>query len=149
MKGKGKHGYLYPAMPYTSYQYLTEQDMTDLWEFMQSIPAVARRNDENHMMFPSNIRLGLLGWNIVFMDTDPIDYSLPQELEGHVEDVEKWQKGKYWVAGLGHCSECHTPRNIAQALIPERIFQGNLIDAGMRLTLPQQSCTLVVGMKRR
>ncbi|WP_411063970.1 c-type cytochrome [Vibrio rotiferianus] len=128
VKGKGKHGYLYPAMPYTSYQYLTEQDMTDLWEFMQSIPAVARRNDENHMMFPSNIRLGLLGWNIVFMDTDPIDYSLPQELEGHVEDVEKWQKGKYWVAGLGHCSECHTPRNIAQALIPERIFQGNLID---------------------
>ncbi len=45
-----------------------------------------------------------------------------------MDDVEKWQKGKYWVAGLGHCSECHTPRNIAQALIPERIFQGNLID---------------------
>ncbi len=128
VRGKGKHGYLYPAMPYTSYQYLTEQDMVDLWEYMQSIPAVARRNDSNSMLFPSNIRLGLLGWNLVFMDTNPIDYTLPVELEGKVEDVEKWQKGKYWVAGLGHCSECHTPRNIAQALVPERIFQGNLID---------------------
>lgn len=128
VKGKGKEGYLYPAMPYTSYQYLTDQDMIDLWEYMQSIPAVSRRNDDNSMIFPSNIRLGLLGWNIVFMDTAPIDYQVPQELKQSVEDVEKWQQGKYWVAGLGHCSECHTPRNIAQALIPERIFQGNLID---------------------
>ncbi|PTO52182.1 cytochrome C [Vibrio splendidus] len=126
--GKGKNGYLYPAMPYTSYQYLTDQDMVDLWEYMQSITAVPRRNDDNSMMFPSNIRLGLLGWNIVFMDTDPIDYEVPEELKGEIENVGKWQQGKYWVAGLGHCSECHTPRNIAQALIPERIFQGNLID---------------------
>lgn len=126
--GKGKNGYLYPAMPYTSYQYLTDQDMVDLWEYMQSITAVPRRNDDNSMMFPSNIRLGLLGWNIVFMDTDPVDYQVPEELKDKVDDVEKWQQGKYWVAGLGHCSECHTPRNIAQALIPERIFQGNLID---------------------
>ncbi|MCG9640597.1 c-type cytochrome [Vibrio sp. Isolate34] len=126
--GKGKDGYLYPAMPYTSYQYLTDQDMVDLWEYMQSITAVPRRNDDNSMMFPSNIRLGLLGWNIVFMDTDPIDYEVPEELKDKIDNVEKWQQGKYWVAGLGHCSECHTPRNIAQALIPERIFQGNLID---------------------
>ncbi|WP_139684206.1 c-type cytochrome [Vibrio tasmaniensis] len=126
--GKGKNGYLYPAMPYTSYQYLTDQDMLDLWEYMQSITAVPRRNNDNSMMFPSNIRLGLLGWNIVFMDTNPIDYQVPEELKSEVENVEKWQQGKYWVAGLGHCSECHTPRNIAQALIPERIFQGNLID---------------------
>ncbi|MEZ9001454.1 c-type cytochrome [Vibrio splendidus] len=126
--GKGKNGYLYPAMPYTSYQHLTDQDMVDLWEYMQSITAVPRRNDDNSMMFPSNIRLGLLGWNIVFMDTDPIDYEVPEKLKGEIENVDKWQQGKYWVAGLGHCSECHTPRNIAQALIPERIFQGNLID---------------------
>ncbi|MGB1278855.1 MAG: c-type cytochrome, partial [Vibrio cyclitrophicus] len=126
--GKGKEGYLYPAMPYTSYQYLTDQDMVDLWEYMQSITAVPRRNDDNSMMFPSNIRLGLLGWNIVFMDTDPVDYQVPEELKDKVDNVDKWQQGKYWVTGLGHCSECHTPRNIAQALIPERIFQGNLID---------------------
>lgn len=126
--GKGQHGYLYPAMPYTSYQYVTEQDMKDLWEYMQSITAVSRLNDQNQMMFPSNIRLGLLGWNLVFMDTAPLDLTLPSQLNGKVNDVEKWQRGKYLVAGFGHCSECHSPRNIAQAIISERIFQGNIID---------------------
>lgn len=126
--GKGRHGYLYPAMPYTSYQYVREEDMRDMWEYMQSITAVPRRNDDNSMIFPSNIRIGLLSWNIVFMDTNPLSYEVPAEIKDEVDDVEKWQKGKYWVAGLGHCSECHSPRNIAQAIISDRIFQGNLID---------------------
>ncbi|GAD90233.1 hypothetical protein VHA01S_037_00210 [Vibrio halioticoli NBRC 102217] len=126
--GKGRHGYLYPAMPYTSYQYVKEQDMQDMWEYLQSITAVARRNDDNSMMFPSNIRLGLLSWNIVFMDTAPLQYEVPAEIKDSVDDVEKWQQGKYWVAGLGHCSECHSPRNLAQAIISDRIFQGNIID---------------------
>jgi mono/diheme cytochrome c family protein len=99
-----------------------------MWEYMQSIGAVSRRNDANQMMFPSNIRLGLLAWDIVFADRKPMKYEVPAELQNKVEDVEKWQRGKYWVAGLGHCSECHTPRNIAQALDNDRIFQGNLID---------------------
>lgn len=99
-----------------------------MWEYLQSITAVPRRNDDNSMIFPSNIRLGLLSWNIVFMDTNPLSYEVPAEIKESVDDVEKWQKGKYWVAGLGHCSECHSPRNIAQAIIADRIFQGNLID---------------------
>ncbi|WP_261817839.1 c-type cytochrome [Vibrio gallicus] len=126
--GKGRHGYLYPAMPYTSYQHVSEQDMRDMWEYLQSITAVPRRNDDNSMIFPSNIRLGLLGWNVVFMDTAPLSYEVPAELGDTVEDIEKWQQGKYWVAGLGHCSECHSPRNLAQAIISDRIFQGNIID---------------------
>ncbi|MFT5789490.1 MAG: thiosulfate dehydrogenase [Shewanella sp.] len=126
--GKGKHGYLYPAMPYTSYQYLTEQDTQDLWSYLQSITAVPRQNDHNAMIFPSNIRTGLLGWNLVFMDTDPLSYSAPEHVQLNEHELEQWQQGKYWVMGLGHCSECHTPRNLAQALIPENIFQGNIID---------------------
>lgn len=126
--GKGKHGYLYPAMPYTSYQYLKDDDIKILWDYLQSIGAVPRRNDENHMIFPSNIRLGLLSWDLVFMDKTPLNYELPDSLKSSVDDVEKWQKGKYWVMGLGHCSECHTPRNFAQALETDHIFKGNLID---------------------
>ncbi|MGS0692815.1 c-type cytochrome [Shewanella sp. 30m-9] len=126
--GKGKHGYLYPAMPYTSYQYLKEQDTQDLWSYLQSITAVSRQDDKNEMIFPSNIRTGLLAWNLVFMDTKPLSYEPPKHVELNKQELAQWQRGKYWVMGLGHCSECHTPRNIAQALIPERIFQGNLID---------------------
>ncbi|MGF1727497.1 c-type cytochrome [Photobacterium nomapromontoriensis] len=126
--GKGKHGYLYPAMPYTSYQYVTEDNVQALWDYLQTVTAVARRNDENSMIFPSNIRLGLLGWNIVFMDTTPLNLSANLPAGGSTQQAEAWVRGKYLVMGLGHCSECHTPRNIAQALEPKRIFQGNIID---------------------
>ncbi|MCL9781600.1 c-type cytochrome [Vibrio sp. S4M6] len=126
--GKGKHGYLYPAMPYTSYQYINDKDIRALWDYLQTIVAVPRRDDKNDMMFPSNVRLGLLGWNLVFMDTAPLDYQVPNELAKQVDDVEKWQRGKYLAMGLGHCSECHTPRNFAQALESDRLFHGNLID---------------------
>lgn len=126
--GKGKHGYLYPAMPYTSYQYVTEDDVLAMWDYLQSITSVPRRNDDNSMMFPSNIRLGLLGWNIAFMDTAPLDLTSDAPKGGTVEETEIWSRGKYLVMGLGHCSECHTPRNIAQALEADNIFQGNLID---------------------
>ncbi|KJG15986.1 cytochrome-c oxidase, cbb3-type subunit III [Photobacterium angustum] len=119
-KGKGKHGYLYPAMPYSSYQYVTDEDTQALWAYMQSLNFVNTRNEENKMMFPSNIRLGLLGWNIAFLNTDPLQYP--------ADATEQWKRGKYLTMGLGHCSECHTPRNVAQALIEKELFQGNLID---------------------
>lgn len=122
-KGKGKHGYLYPAMPYSSYQYVTDADTQALWAYMQSLNYVNTRNRDNQMMFPSNIRLGLLGWNIAFLNTDPLEYP--------ADSTESWRRGKYLTMGLGHCSECHTPRNIAQALIADKLFQGNLIDGWM------------------
>lgn len=115
-------------MPYTSYQYVTEDDVLAMWDYLQSITSVPRRNDDNSMMFPSNIRLGLLGWNIAFMDTAPLDLTSDAPKGGTVEETEIWSRGKYLVMGLGHCSECHTPRNIAQALEADNIFQGNLID---------------------
>ena len=122
-KGKGKHGYLYPAMPYSSYQHVTDTDTQALWAYMQSLNYVNTRNRDNQMMFPSNIRLGLLGWNIAFLNTDSLEYP--------AENTASWRRGKYLVMGLGHCSECHTPRNVAQALIADKLFQGNLIDGWM------------------
>jgi cbb3-type cytochrome c oxidase subunit III len=126
--GKGKHGYLYPAMPYTSYQYVTEEDVIAIWDYLQSIVAVPRRNDHNSMLFPSNIRLGLQAWNIAFMDTTPLDLTSNIPSDANEQEAAAWKRGKYLVMGLGHCSECHTPRNIAQALESDRMFQGNLID---------------------
>ncbi|WP_341496323.1 cytochrome-c oxidase, cbb3-type subunit III [Photobacterium damselae subsp. damselae] len=119
-KGKGKNGYLYPAMPYSSYQYVTEEDTRAIWTYLQSIVSVNTVNTENKMIFPSNIRLGLLAWNIAFLDTNPLEYPSYRPAT--------WKRGKYLTMGLGHCSECHTPRNIAQALEPKKLFQGNLID---------------------
>lgn len=118
--GVAKHGNLYPAMPYTSYQYVTDEDTQALWAYMQSLTPVNTPNIPNGMVFPTNIRLGMWAWNLVFFDEDKLQYPETQ--------TDTWKRGKYLTMGLGHCAECHTPRNIAQALEKENPFQGNIID---------------------
>tara|TARA_B100001094_G_C18195886_1_gene810908 strand:+ start:10124 stop:12241 length:2118 start_codon:yes stop_codon:yes gene_type:complete len=119
--------WLYPAMPFTSYTYLTDEDMRALWEWSRSLPPVSKPNRSNKMMFPANIRLGLMGWNFLFLDRGELEYDESRS--------EKWRRGKYLVRGFGHCWECHTPRNIAQALDRKKVFQGNYIDGWNALNI--------------
>jgi len=57
-----------------------------------------------NLRFPFNIRLGMRGWNLLFL-TDP----LPAVSVG---SSPAWQRGRYLVDVLGHCGECHTPRGM-------------------------------------
>ena len=118
--GKGKHGYLYPAMPYTSFMYVTDEDIKSIWTFLQSVNPRDRQNVSNTGLFSLNVRFPLGIWSLVFRGDDTLL---------HDDDKSsQWNRGKYLVLGLGHCGECHTPRNVAQAMVWERAFQGNLID---------------------
>jgi thiosulfate dehydrogenase len=119
--------WLYPAMPFTSYTYLSEDDMKALWAWAQSLPPVSKPNRQNRMMFPANIRAGMMGWNFLFLDRGQLEYD---ESRSSV-----WKRGKYLVRGLGHCWECHTPRNLAQALIPKKVFQGSYIEGWNALNI--------------
>ncbi len=50
----------------------------------------------------------MFGWNLLFASRNPF-----------VEDPTKdaaWNRGAYLVEGLGHCGECHTPRNFLSAM---------------------------------
>jgi len=119
-KGKGKHGYLYPAMPYTSFMYVTDEDIKAIWAYLQSVNPRDRKNVSNTGLFSFNVRFPLGIWSLLFRGDDTL-----------VHDDNKssqWNRGKYLVLGLGHCGECHTPRNLVQAMVWERAFQGNLID---------------------
>jgi cbb3-type cytochrome c oxidase subunit III len=119
-KGKGKHGYLYPAMPYTSFKYVTDEDIEAIWAYFQSVSPRDRANVRNTGLFSFDVRFPLAIWSFMFLGSDTL-----------VDDTSKsarWNRGKYLVLGLGHCGECHTPRNLAQAMVWERAFQGNYID---------------------
>src|SRR5581483_11235709 len=39
----------------------------------------------------------------------------------------EWNVGAYLVEGLGHCSACHTPRNMFMAEVAERAYAGGAI----------------------
>lgn len=103
-EGKGKDGEnLYPAMPYNAYVKVSDADMHDLWAYMQTVPAVDNKVVSNQLPFPFNIRLMMMGWNLLFFDKSPF---VP--VAGANEQIDR---GAYLVQGLGHCAACHTAKN--------------------------------------
>ncbi len=105
-RGVAQDGHnLYPAMPYPSFAKIAQNDMRALYAYlMQGVEPVAQPNKPNDMKFPFNIRLGLAGWNMVFLDNQPFRYD--------ASHTPQWNRGAYIVEGLGHCGSCHTPRGI-------------------------------------
>ncbi|SMO99999.1 cytochrome c [Paracoccus laeviglucosivorans] len=115
--GQGSKGLLYPAMPYTAYAKISDQDMQDLWAYMSTVKPVSHAIDENAGMgFPYNQRLAMAGWNMLFFDNSGF--------EAHASADPVVERGRYLVEGAGHCSACHTPRNGLGAEIGAQYLQG-------------------------
>ncbi|WP_196223455.1 cytochrome c [Roseibium sp. RKSG952] len=99
---------LYPAMPYTSYHILTRQETDQIFAYLMSLEPVASQPPANALNFPFNIRPLMFGWNLLFASRAPFG---PDPQKDAV-----WNRGKWISEGLGHCGECHTPRNILGAM---------------------------------
>jgi mono/diheme cytochrome c family protein len=104
-EGIGKDGeYLYPAMPYPWYTKVTRDDVLAIKAYLFSLKPVHAPRQPNHLMFPFNIRLGLLAWNEAFFREGTF-----QPDPGKSPEVNR---GAYLVQGLGHCGECHNGHSI-------------------------------------
>lgn len=101
----GKH--LYPAFPYSSYTRAGVQDILDIEAYIRTLPASAEPNRPHELAFPFSIRRSVGGWKLLFFSDDWV-------VDGDL--TEEQQRGRYLVEGLGHCAECHTPRNALGAL---------------------------------
>ncbi len=103
--GKGKEGEnLYPAMPYNAYVKVSDKDMHDLWMYMRSVKPVRSKVPETQLPFPYNIRLAMMGWNLLFFDNSGFTPDPSQS--------DAWNRGAYLVQGLEHCAACHTAKNL-------------------------------------
>ena len=107
---------LYPAMPYTSYRGMTRADSDAIYAWLMQLRPMKVANKQTALDFPYNIRLGMLGWNLLFL-TD----SLPATSQG---SGSAWQRGRYLVDVLGHCGECHTPRGLLGEMELSRSLTG-------------------------
>lgn len=103
----------YPAFPYASYARMDLADVSDLFAFMKTLPAISGKAGPNELAFPFNVRRGVGLWKRLFLDPAPVIASPVGE-----EDVDRalWDRGRYLVEGPGHCGECHTPRDLAGGL---------------------------------
>lgn len=116
-KGIGRHGErLYPAMPYPAYSLMSDSDVADLWAYMQRIEPVKNRVVSNQLPFPFNIRLSLIGWNLLNFR--------PREFAADSSKSAEWNRGAYLVLGAGHCGACHTPKTLTGGDKGSQFLQG-------------------------
>jgi mono/diheme cytochrome c family protein len=103
MRGVGRHGeHLFPAMPYDAYGKAELGDMVNLVAYLRTLPADATPNAPHEVGFPFNIRRTLGGWKRLFVSHDWV-------MAGDLTPAQT--RGRYIAEALGHCGECHTPRN--------------------------------------
>jgi mono/diheme cytochrome c family protein len=106
-EGVAKDGrHLYPAMPYTSYGKMTDEDIGALYDyFMNDVkPVDTAPAQQTELPFPFNVRASMAGWNAI--------YSNPAPFKADPEKSELINRGDYLVNALAHCAECHTPRTL-------------------------------------
>jgi mono/diheme cytochrome c family protein len=114
---------LYPAMPYTSYTYITDVDALAIKAYLFSLPPVHATAPANTLTFPFNQRWGMMFWSALFNPDARFEVDMSKSPE--------WNRGAYLAEALAHCGECHTPRNLAFALDNRKKFDGALT-AGWR-----------------
>jgi mono/diheme cytochrome c family protein len=96
---------LYPAMPFTSYYNTKPEDVQALYAYFNYAVEPARvPNRASDIPFPLSMRWPLTYWRWLF-GSKPVPFKAPAGF-----DTAQVQ-GAYFVDGLGHCGECHTPRN--------------------------------------
>lgn len=104
LKGVSPDGrHYYPAFPYGSYARMSDQDVADLFAFMQTLPPSDVASKPNRIEFPFSIRRLVGGWKMLFFTDEP------RVILAKADEVIA--RGQYLVEGPGHCGECHTPRN--------------------------------------
>jgi mono/diheme cytochrome c family protein len=114
---------LYPAMPYTSYTYISDADALAIKAYLFSLAPVRAEAPANTLGFPFNQRWGMIFWSALF---NPDTRFTPDTSKS-----PEWNRGAYLSEALAHCGECHTPRNFAFALNNRQKFAG-AVTAGWR-----------------
>ena len=105
----GRH--YYPSFPYLSYRNMDREDILAIKAYLFSQPAVSQLNRPHELEWYLS-RPTLRLWKML---NDLV--ATPVTHDG--------SRGSYLVDVLGHCNECHTPRNMFGMLKMQNRLQGN------------------------
>ncbi len=115
----GRH--YYPAFPYAAYTRMQLQDVADLHAFLMTLPPDVTPSRPHALAFPFSIRRAVGLWKRRYLDPAPV-------VAGDLTEAEA--RGRYLVEALGHCGECHTPRDVLGGLVRDRWLAGAPNPAG-------------------
>jgi mono/diheme cytochrome c family protein len=105
-------------MPYTNYTLMTRDDALAIKAYVMTLPASAAPTPENNLRFPFNIRFLMVFWNML--------YNPDHRFAPDASHDAAWNRGAYLAEALGHCQQCHTPRNFLQGLKSGQAYAGAL-----------------------
>jgi mono/diheme cytochrome c family protein len=107
---------LYPVMPYNSYTLMSREDALAIKGYLFTLQPVHADAPANQLHFPFNQRWAMGIWNLAnFSD---------KRFQPDGSKSPEWNRGAYLVEALGHCTQCHTPRNFMLGLKSSRAFAG-------------------------
>jgi mono/diheme cytochrome c family protein len=109
---------LYPAMPYASYTRITDADVLAIKAYLFSLKPVHNAVPPDKLAFPFDQRWLMGIWSFF--------YNPDKRFEPNTARSAQWNRGAYLAEALGHCGECHTPRNLAFALDNRRKYAGEI-----------------------
>lgn len=115
---------LYPAFPYPSFTKIADADLHDLWAYLRSLAPSAHANRPHELHFPFSWRFLLRGWKWLFFR--------PGAFQPDASRGAALERGAYLVQALGHCGECHTPRNLFGAPKKDRYLAGAALPDGAK-----------------
>jgi mono/diheme cytochrome c family protein len=107
---------LFPAFPYPSFTKITDTDARDMWAYLRTLSPSAKANREHDLWFIFGWRWLVTVWKWFFFTPGAFT-----NLPGVSETINR---GAYLVQALGHCGECHTPRNFLGAPKMSRFLAG-------------------------
>lgn len=110
----GEH--YFPAFPFVSYGHAKIEDIRDLFAYLKTLAPVSGKAPDHDVPFPFNVRRNIGIWKWLFMDDRPF---VPDPARS-----AQWNRGAYLVNSLGHCAECHSPRNFLGGIVAAQRFAG-------------------------
>jgi mono/diheme cytochrome c family protein len=106
----------FPAFPYPSFTLISDADLRDLWAYLRSLPASNRPSEPHDLGFLYRWRFSVAIWKWMFFTPGPLAPDAAKSAE--------LNRGAYLVRALGHCGECHTPRNFMGGPQKDRFLAG-------------------------
>jgi len=104
-EGRGHDGKrLFPAMPYPSFTLMTKDDVLAIRAYLKTVDPVSAKIESNRLPFPFSLRFNLAIWNLINFREG--------RLQPDPTRSAQWNRGRYLVDALEHCTVCHTPKNL-------------------------------------
>lgn len=112
--------YYFPVFPYTSFTKVNKDDLVAIKAYLDALPPIYKVDKKPTAPWPFSWRFSQVFWRALFFK--------PQFYNYNPDETAQWNRGAYLVQGLGHCGECHTPRNFLGAMKNDAYLTGAFVN---------------------